>query len=87
MRQGLRDGRLSVRPSVRLSIYPIIPQPLRRAAGLLLSAPRAGNVDRQRRAPAPSSNGAAARRPTANAGSIMLIADVGGWPQTGFKRK
>ena len=76
MRQGLRDGRLSVRPSVRLSIYPIIPQPLRRAAGLLLSAPRAGNVDRQRRAPAPSSNGAAARRSAVNAGSDVLTAEL-----------
>ena len=45
--QGLRNGRVSVLPSV----CPIIrPQP-RRAAGLLLSAVRAGDIDRQRRAP------------------------------------
>jgi len=39
------------------------------AAGLLLSAPRAKHIDRQWLAPAASSNGAAARRSAANAGS------------------
>ena len=47
-------------------------------AGLLLSAVLAGDVDRQRRAPALSSNGAAARRSAANAGSAVLTADVQG---------
>jgi len=32
------------------------------AAGLLLSAVRAGDIDRRRRVPAPSSNGAAAQQ-------------------------
>jgi len=67
--RGLRSGRESVRPSV----CPIVRQPLRRAAGLLLSAPLAGHIDRQRRA---SSNGAAARRSAANAGSVMLTAEL-----------
>jgi len=43
--------------------------------GLLLSAPQAGHIDRQQ-APALSSNGAAARRTTANAGSVMLTAEL-----------
>jgi len=43
---------------------------------LLLSAPRAEDGDRQRRAPALSSNGAAARRSAANAGSVMLTAEL-----------
>ena len=49
---------VAIRPSVRPSVCPVVRQPLRRAAGLLLSAPRAVHTDRQRRAPAPSSNGA-----------------------------
>jgi len=53
-------------------------------AGLLLSALQAGDIDRQLRAPVPrtsctatalSSNGAAARRSAANAGSVMLTAE------------
>jgi len=40
---------------------------------LLLSAVRAGDVDRQRRAP--SSNGAAARRSAAHAGSVVFTAE------------
>jgi len=50
--------RPSTRLSVRLSVGPIVRQPLRRVAGLLPSAPRAGRIDRQWQAPAPSSNGA-----------------------------
>jgi len=66
--------RVTVRcPSVRLSVCPIIRPQQRRAAGLLLSAVHAGHIDRQRRAP--SSNGAAARRSAANAGSVMLQVD------------
>jgi len=38
--QGLRNGRVFVRPSVRLSVCPIDRQQQRRAAGLLLSAVR-----------------------------------------------
>jgi len=53
--------RSGVRPSVRLSVCPIIRR--RRVAGLLLSAVWAGDIDRQCRAP--SSNGAAARRSAA----------------------
>jgi len=45
---------------------------------LLLSAVLAGDIDRQRRAPVPSSNGAAARRLPANAGSVMLTAEERG---------
>jgi len=54
---------------------------------LLLSALRAGDIDRQLRAraagavqqaPARSSNGAAARRSAENAGSVMLTAGGGG---------
>jgi len=41
---------------------------------LLLSAVRAGDIGRERRAP--SSNGAAARRSAANAGSVMLTAEL-----------
>ena len=59
-------GCTSVRPSVCLSDQ--------RAAGLLqLGAPRAGDIDRQRRAPA-CSNGAAA----ASAGSVTFTAAVTG---------
>jgi len=66
-----------VRLSVRLSVCPVVRQSLlRRAAGLLFSASRAQCIDRQRRAPAPSSSGAAARRSAANAGSVMLTAEL-----------
>jgi len=44
--------RSRVRPSVRLSVCSIVGQQERRAARLLLSAPPAGDVDRQLRAPA-----------------------------------
>ena len=37
------------------SVWSIVQQPLRRAAGLLPSAPRTEHIDRQRRQPAPSS--------------------------------
>jgi len=53
---------LSVRPSVRQSICAISQTQQRRAAGLLLSAVRAKDIDRQRRAP--GSNSAAARAAT-----------------------
>ena len=43
------------------------------AAGLLLSAVPAGDIDRQRRAP--SSSGATARRSAANADSVMLTTE------------
>jgi len=68
--ESLCNGPVSVHLSVRLSVCPIY-RPLQlRAAGLLLGAPRAGDIDRQRRAP--SSNGAAA----ANASSVTFIAAV-----------
>ena len=41
---------------------------------MLLSAVRARDIDRQRRAP--GSSGAAARRSAANAGSVAFTADV-----------
>ena len=44
--QGLCNGRESVRPS---DVRPIIRPQRRRAAGLLLSAVRAGDIDRQQR--------------------------------------
>ena len=46
--QGLRNGTVSVRPSVCLSV-PFIDRCRPRAAGLLLWARRAGDVDRSRR--------------------------------------
>jgi len=42
---------------------------------LLLSAPRAGDIDQQLLHPALSSNGAATRRTTATAGRAMLTAE------------
>jgi len=60
----------------------LAPQP-RRAAGLLVWARRAADIDRQRRAP--SSDAAAwpaSRRSVANAGSIMLRSEVRGTTQT-----
>jgi len=53
--------RSDVRPSVRPAVCPVVRQPLQRAAGLLLSVPRARRIDRQRTA--------------ANAGSVMFIAE------------
>ena len=70
----LTVGCPSVCLSVCLSVCPVIrPQQLR-AAGLLLSAVLAGDIAAQRRSP--SSNGAAARPSAANAGSVMLIAEL-----------
>jgi len=68
--------RSNVRPSVRPSVCHIDLQQQRRAAGLLPSAPRAGDIDRQRRAP--SSNGAATRRSAANADSVVMTAEARG---------
>jgi len=50
----------------------------RRAAGLLLSAVRAKDIDRQRRAPGRSSAAARGRstRSAANAGNVMLTAEL-----------
>jgi len=61
----------------RPSVCPVVRQQQRRAAGLLLSALLAGDIDRQQ-APALSSNGAVARRSATNAGSVTLTADVRG---------
>jgi len=68
--------RPSACPSACLSVCPVTrPQP-RHAAGLLLSAARAGDIDRQRRSPrAPRHSGAAARRSAANASRVTLTAD------------
>jgi len=63
------------RQSVRPSVCPVDRQQQRRAVGLLLSAMRTGDIDRQRPAPAPSSNGVVARRSVANAGSVVLTAE------------
>jgi len=57
------------------SVCPIDRQQQWHAAGLLLSAVWVRDIDRQRRAPALSSNGAAARLSVANAGSVMLTAE------------
>jgi len=65
--------RPSVHPSVRMSH-----RSTAAAAGLLLSALRPGNTDRQRRTQTLSSNYAAARRLAANVGSVTLTADVRG---------
>ena len=64
-----------VRPSVRPFVCSVVRQQLRRAAGLLLSAPRAGHIDLQRRAQALSSNGAAARR-LAAIRTVLLTAEL-----------
>ena len=53
--------RSGVRPSVRPSVCPISQTQQRRAAGLLLSAVRAKEIDRQRRAPGSSSAAARVR--------------------------
>ena len=52
---------MSVHPSVRQSVYPISRTQQRRAAGLLLSAVHATDIDRQRRAPGSSSAAARCR--------------------------
>jgi len=69
---------VSVRPSVHQSVRPISQTQQRRAAGLLLSAVRAKDIDQQRRAPGSSSAAAraAARRSAANAGNVMLTAEL-----------
>ena len=58
--------------TVRLSVCPVIRPQQWRAAGLLLSVVRVGDIDRQRRAPATCSGGAAARRSAANASSVAF---------------
>ena len=70
-KQGLGNRLVSVQPYVCPSIRP----QQRRAAGLLLSAARAEGIDRQRRA-ATQLPGAAARRSAANAGRVMLTAEL-----------
>ena len=63
-------------PSVRLSVPSVDHSVQQRAAGLLLGAPRAADIESAACAQ-PSSNGAAARRSAANAGSVAFTADVG----------
>ena len=74
----------TVEGSVRPSICAIDRQHQRHVTGLLLSAPRVGDVDRQLRAPCSrrrhsaataSQHGAEAQRSAADAGSVMLTAD------------
>jgi len=65
---------VSVRPSVRQSVCPISQTQQRRAAGLLLSAVRAKDIDQRRRAT--GSNGAAARRSAANAVNVISTAEL-----------
>jgi len=60
------------RPSVRQFVSPIVRQQQRRAAGLLLSAPRAGDIDRQRRALG-SSGAAALGRSTALSSKMRAV--------------
>ena len=77
--QGLRNGWASVRPSVRLSHDSL-------AALRFCGFAAVGQTDRRYRLTAAaagrSSSGAAARRSAANASSVTLTADVGGWTQT-----
>jgi len=64
------------RPSVRPSVCPIVRQPPRRAAGLLLRAPRADiSIDSGGRW-RPAADGAAARRSAVNVGSVTLTAEL-----------
>ena len=65
-------------PSVRQPVCPISQTQQRRAAGLLLSAVSAKDIDRQRRAPAAAAPqpGDAARCSAANAGNVMLTAEL-----------
>jgi len=69
---------VSVRLFVRQSVCSISQTQQWRVAGLLLSAVRAKNIDRQRRAPGSSSAAAraVARRSAANAGNVMLTAEL-----------
>jgi len=76
--QGLRNGLASV----PLSVCPLDRQRQQRAAGLLLSALRGGDIDR-RQVPALLLDGAAGsaaaverRRSAANAGSVTSTVDV-----------
>ena len=73
--QGLCHGRASVRPSVCLSVCPNIRPLHAAAAGLLLWARQAEDIDRL--PPPVSSTRAAARRTADNAGSGTSSADVG----------
>ena len=70
-KQGLCNGRVSVRPSVRPSVCPVDRQHQQRAAGLLLSAGARG-IYRSKLV-----RGARAQQP-ANAGSVMLRVTVEG---------
>jgi len=63
-------------PSVRQSVCPISRTQQRRAAGLLLSAVRAKDIDRQRRAPGSSSAAARGLGTAANADNVMLTAEL-----------
>jgi len=71
VRQGLRNGSVSVRPSCSLSPLSTASA---RAAGLLLWARRAGDTD-----PLLHGRRPAAPRSTANASSATLTAGVRGW--------
>ena len=88
--QGLCGGRASLRPPVRLSVPSIKSNsgvrgvccwaPCEQEISVDSCGRAAGNV--LQHVPALSSNGAAARRSAANAGSVTLTADEGGWTQT-----
>jgi len=69
--QYAEHGLCSDQASVCLSVCPIICQPHAAAAGLLLSARRARDIDRLLQ------HGAATLRSAANAGSATFTADVG----------
>jgi len=73
----LCNGPVSVRLSVRLSLCPVYRPLQQRAAGLLLGAQQAGDIDRLL-------HGAftAARGSAANASSVTFTAVVEGWIQT-----
>jgi len=71
--KGLCNGLACVRPS----ICPTDQQQQQRPVGLLLSALRTGDIDRQPRALCHRR-----RRSAANAGSVLLRADGGGSTQT-----
>jgi len=70
--------RSGVHPSVRQSVCHVSRTQLRRAAGLLLSAVRAKDIDRQRRAPSSSSTAAraAAWCSAVNADNVNLAAEL-----------
>jgi len=69
---------VSVRPFVRQSVCPISQTQQRRATGLLLSTVRAKDTIESagRSAAAAPQPGAAARRSAANAGNVMLTAEL-----------